>query len=181
MIPVPQSSVTTVQVAHQTQVLSMIRWEVGARGLRGQIVKRSLPTRPWLNGHWPAHSQNNDCLSELSLSKFTCLCYLICSHNVPGSVRMLTRPEVVSPPFYTKRKLRQRVVIFTACPQRSGHLQDPKESLDVECLKKPSIPDFTSNSRAEEETKPLHQGRGKKGVAPLWTFPVPSQSSLASP
>ncbi|XP_047597417.1 translation initiation factor IF-2-like [Lutra lutra] len=76
---------------------------------------------------------------------------------------MTTRPEVASLPFYTKRKLRQQVVIFTACPQRSGHLQDPKESLDVECLKKPSIPDFTSNSRAEGETKPLHQRRGKKG------------------
>lgn len=80
------------------------------------------------------------------------------------------------------------MVIFTACPQRSGHLQDPKGSLDVESLKKPSIPDFPCQTPGLRGnlSPPIKKGE-KWGSLPFGPSPFlpcprsPSPRALSAP
>lgn len=80
---------------------------------------KKIPTRrPWLNGRWPlaTTSQKNGGLSGLA---FTWHVYMFVLPRVlpqcPRPLQVIMRPEAASPPFDTKRKLRQQVVIFTTC------------------------------------------------------------------
>lgn len=138
---------------------------MGRRGEKAKSGKTSLPTKPlsMATGHHILRIP-----TKFPRSKFPCLCHLTCSHNVPGPVGITGRPTAALPPFYTKRKLRQQVVIFTSCPQRSGHLRDPKGSPDMESWRESSILDLTCQTLGLGKLSPFI--RKEKPGFPIWTL-----------
>lgn len=93
----------------------------------------------------------------------------------------LGRPDSASTPFYTKRKLRQQVGIFTNCLRRFGNSWDRKGSLDMESLKKTSTPDLAMSNSWAEGNQSASDNEEKGGLSyldlPPWMTSLPGAES----